>query len=64
MADEPYNYDTFHRSMVREDLRFPGGPGPGEIAPDIDLPTIGGGRFHLYEHRGRRPVLLTSGSIT
>ena len=61
---DPYNYDTFRRSRVRKDLHFPGGPGPGEAAPDVDLPTIDGGRFRLREHRGKRPVLLTSGSIT
>jgi hypothetical protein len=64
MADQPYNYDTFRRSMVDEDLRFSGGPGPGEPAPGFDLPTVGGGRFRLSAHRGVRPVLIELGSIT
>ena len=64
MPDEPYNYDTFRRSMVHEDLRFTGGPGPGEPAPGFDLPAVGGGRFRLSAFRGVRPVLIEFGSIT
>lgn len=62
--DRPYNYDTFRRHMVSEDLRFDGGPRPGEPAPEIDLPTVGGGRFRLGDHRGLRPVLFQFGSAT
>jgi peroxiredoxin Q/BCP len=29
----------------------------GDMAPDFDLPTDGGGRFRLSEHRGR-PVVV------
>lgn len=67
MAEEIYNYDTFRRDMVQEDIRFDGGPRPGELAPDFDLPTIDGsdgGRFRLSAHRGERPVLIEFGSIT
>jgi hypothetical protein len=60
---QPYNYDTFLPANVRQDLHFPGGPKPGELAPDFELPRVGGGSFRLSEHRGR-PVLLCSGSIT
>lgn len=60
---DPYNYDTFVRSSAREHLHFPGGPRPGEMAPDFELPDVHGGSFRLNEHRGR-PVLLTFGSIT
>ncbi|MBM3219553.1 MAG: hypothetical protein FJZ38_12910 [Candidatus Rokubacteria bacterium] len=58
-----YNYDTFRRHMMKEDMHFGGGPKPGEPAPDFDLPTIDGGRFCLSAHRGR-PVLIEVGSIT
>jgi hypothetical protein len=58
-----YNYDTFTRSLAAEDLHFPGGPRPGDMAPDFELPNLGGGVFRLSEHRGK-PVLLTLGSIT
>lgn len=64
MPDEPYNYDTFRRSMMKEDMHFQGGPGPGDPAPDFDLPTVDGGRFRLSAHRLQRPVLLEFASIT
>jgi len=34
------------------------------VAPDFELPTVDGGRLHLAEHRGHRPVLIEFGSIT
>jgi hypothetical protein len=64
MMEEPYNYDTFRRHMMKDDLHFRGGPAPGQVAPDFDLPTVEGGRFHLARHRGQRPVLIEFGSIT
>jgi hypothetical protein len=64
MAEGDYNYDTFRRDMVQADLSFEGGPRPGELAPDFDLPIIDGGRFRLSAHRGERPVLIELGSIT
>ena len=64
MAQEAYNYDTFRRHMMQEDMHFRGGPEPGQMAPDVDLPTVAGGRFRLSEHRAQRPVPLEFGSIT
>ncbi len=64
MTAEPYNYDTFRHDMMKKDMHFRGGPEPGSVAPDFDLPTVVGGRFHLGEYRGRRPVLIKFGSIT
>lgn len=63
MSDRPYNYESFERSVMEKDVSFRGGPGPGELAPEIDLPTIDGGRFRLSDHRGR-PVLFQFGSYT
>jgi hypothetical protein len=60
---DSYNYDTFVLSKAMEDLHFPGGPRPGDMAPDFELPDVRGGVFRLSEHRGK-PVLLTLGSIT
>lgn len=64
MAEETYNYDTFRRHMMHEDMHFRGGPAPGQFAPDFDLPTISGTRVRLSEFRGKRPVLIEFGSIT
>lgn len=61
---ETYNYETFRREMVQEDLHFRGGPEPGQLAPDFHLPTIDGSHFRLSDHRGRQPVLIQFGSIT
>lgn len=30
---------------------------PGDLAPEIDLPVAGGGRFSLADHRGRAVVV-------
>ena len=64
MTAEPYNFDTFRKEMVKEDMHFRGGAETGTVAPDFDLPTVGGGRFHLGEYAGQRPVLIEFGSIT
>jgi hypothetical protein len=64
MPEESYNYETFRRHMVKEDLHFRTGPRPGEPAPDFDLAATDGGRFRLSAHRGERPVLIELGSIT
>lgn len=58
-----YNYETFRRSMMKQDMSFRGGPPPGTPAPDFDLPTTKGGRFSLVVCRGK-PVLLEFGSIS
>jgi hypothetical protein len=59
-----YNYPGFERRMIAEDMRFGGGPEPGEPAPPIDLPTVTGEGFRLADCRALRPVLLEFGSIT
>jgi Peroxiredoxin len=61
---EDYNYDTFRRHMMKEHMHFTGGPSPGELAPDFNLPLAGGGEFRLSEYRGVKPVLIEFGSIT
>jgi len=35
-----------------------GSPGPGQKAPDVNLPATSGGSFNLASYRGRKPVLL------
>ncbi len=36
---------------------------PGELAPDFELPRVGGGSLRLSDLRGR-PVLLHFGSVS
>jgi hypothetical protein len=64
VSGEGYNYPGFERRMIAEDMRFGGGPRPGEPAPPIELPTVSGEGFRLADCRGLRPVLLEFGSIT
>jgi hypothetical protein len=59
-----YNHASFRRDMVKEDLHFHGGPEPGELAPEFDLPTISGEHFRLNQFRGHKPVLIETASIT
>jgi len=35
-----------------------GSPGPGQLAPDVKLPSTSGGSFDLASYRGKKPVLL------
>ncbi len=59
-----YNYDSFRRELIKQDMHFSGGPAPGTDAPDFDLQTISGRLFRLGTLRGIRPALLVFGSIT
>ena len=61
---DSYNYEGFRKSMVQDDMTFRGGPGPGELAPDFELPTVSGGNFQLQRYRHKKPVLVQFGSIT
>jgi hypothetical protein len=36
-AQVPYRFERFTRQLLFHDLRFEGGPGPGERFPDFDL---------------------------
>ena len=51
------------RGMVRK--REAGLPGPGDPAPDFELPYLGGeGSVILSSFRGAKPVALIFGSYT
>jgi hypothetical protein len=60
----PYRYDRFQRQLLYHDVRFEGGPAPGELFPDFDLPTVGGGRLDRAEATRGRPMLIVSSSFT
>jgi len=52
--------------MAREDYRdlMNAKVGEGDVAPEFDLPLIGGGRARLAELREPGPVALVFGSYT
>ncbi|MGK5448622.1 deiodinase-like protein [Streptomyces radiopugnans] len=59
-----YRYPHFHTRLVVDDMRFRAGPRPGEQMPDFDLPTVDGGCVGKSDFVGRKPLLLTMGSVT
>lgn len=59
-----YRYPHFHSKLVLEDMRFRGGPRPGQEMPDFDLPTVDGGRVARSDFIGKKPLLLIMGSVT
>jgi len=61
-----YNFEHFRTKILVEDIgRTIEGKGicPGELAPDFELPQVGGGSLRLSEFRGR-PVVLHFGSYS
>ena len=64
-ADE-YNFEHFRAKHFLEDVKATfaeRGIRPGELAPDFELPRVGGGSLRLSELRGK-PTLLHFGSVT
>jgi hypothetical protein len=63
---DEYNFEHFRtKHLVRDGKRTVRNHGirPGELAPDFELPRVGGGTLRLSDLRGR-PVLLHFGSFT
>src|SRR5690606_27774783 len=63
---DDYNFEHFRaKHLVRDAKRTVRNHGilPGELAPDFELPRVGGGTLRLTDLRGR-PVLLHFGSFT
>ena len=61
-----YNFEHFRTKILVEDFRRTiEGKGicPGEMAPDFELPQVGGGSLQLSNFRGR-PVILHFGSFS
>lgn len=59
-----YRYDHFKREVFWGELSFKSGPAPGQPFPDFDLETTEGGRVQKADFVGKRPVLITLGSVT
>jgi hypothetical protein len=63
-AQVPYRFERFTRRLLFHDLRFEGGPGPGERFPDFDLATVDGERVTLEGATAERPMLMVFSSFT
>ena len=51
-----YRFEHLSLPLVLKDLRFSNGdPGPGDRAPQFDLPTVDGGRFRSSDLSDTRP---------
>lgn len=60
-----YRFARLALPVVLGDMRFGrGDPGPGDRAPEFDLPTVGGGRFRSRDLAKTGPALLIFGSST
>lgn len=65
-TSDEYNFEHFTPTILFEDVKRTvraDGICAGEIAPDFQLPRIGGGSVRLSELRGK-PVLLHFGSYS
>lgn len=66
LPEPAYNFAHFRFEHLREDARRTlarAGIRPGELAPDFELPLVGGGTLRLSDLRGK-PALLHFGSFT
>lgn len=63
---DEYNFKHFRTGILLEDMRRTitgDGICPGEMAPDFELPQVGGDLLRLSDLRGR-PVLMHFGSYS
>lgn len=64
LVPSEYRFDDLRTRDVVADMRYrPTDPGPGDLIPSFDLPTLDGARFTSHD-LGDRPVLLVFGSQT
>lgn len=66
LAPDEYNYEHFRRPhLAQEVVGFLAARGvrPGSLAPEFELPAVGGGTVRLADLRDR-PTLLHFGSFT
>ena len=64
-AGRLYRFEHLAVGIVMKDMYFSkADPGPGDRAPDFDLPTLGGGRFRSADLGETGPALLIFGSYT
>ncbi len=61
-----YNFEHFKTKILLRDIERTAkaqGVQPGELAPDFELPEVGGGSLRLSDLRGR-PTILHFGSYS
>ncbi len=64
-AGRRYRFKHLALRLVLRDLYYSrDDPGPGDHEPDVDLPTLGGGRFRSTDLGETGPALLIFGSYT
>ncbi len=66
MSLDEYNFEHFRTKHLLSDAKATveeRGIKPGEMAPDFELPRVGGGSLRLSELRGK-PVILHFGSFS
>ncbi len=66
LSNEEYNFEHFRTKHLLSDAQATiekRGIQPGEMAPDFELPRVGGGTLRLSDMRGK-PVVLHFGSFT
>jgi hypothetical protein len=66
MSVDEYNFEHFRTKHLLSDAKATfeeRGIKPGEMAPDFELPQVGGGGLRLSELRGR-PIVLHFGSFS
>jgi cytochrome oxidase Cu insertion factor (SCO1/SenC/PrrC family) len=59
-----YRFARFDSKQRRDDLALFYGPVPGEPLPDFELESVQGERIQKEDFLGRKPLLLTFGSLT
>ena len=60
-----YRFERLALGTVMKDMYFSkNDPRPGDLVPDFDLPTLGGGRFRSTDLGETGPVMLIFGSYT
>ncbi len=66
MSLDEYNFEHFRTKHLLSDVQATveeRGIKPGEMAPDFEMPRVGGGSLRLSELRGK-PVILHFGSFS
>ncbi|MBA2620748.1 MAG: hypothetical protein H0U87_06070 [Acidobacteria bacterium] len=64
--EDNYNFETFRaKYLINDAQRTVAAEGiqPGELAPDFELPEVGGGAIRFNDLRGR-PTILHFGSYS